>query len=266
VVLAVGARYLLAGKHVEQGRSMVHMAIAFGAIVAPLQLFIGDQHGLNTLKHQSMKIAAVEGHWDGSAPGDLVLVAWPDEKAETNRFAVLIPRGASLILTHSWKGLFPGLKSVPPADRPPVVPPFFAFRIMVGIGLLMIATALTGAYLWWRGRLLKTRWYLRLVQHGWWTGFVAVIAGWIVTETGRQPWVAYGILRTADAVSPHAANLVAATLMLFVLVYSVVFAMSLYYINQLIVRGPQDAEIMPPTAGSPARPIPAAREDALHRI
>jgi cytochrome bd ubiquinol oxidase subunit I len=112
---------------------------------------------------------------------------------------------------------------------------------MVGNGLLMIATALTGAYLWWRGRLLETRWYLRLVQHGWWTGFVAVITGWIVTETGRQPWVAYGILRTADAVSPHAANTVAATLVLFVLVYGVVFAMGLYYINQLIVRGPQDA-------------------------
>ena len=138
VVLAVGARYLLAGKHLEHGRTMVRMAVGFAAIVAPLQLLIGDQHGLNTLKHQPLKIAAIEAHWDGDKPGDLVLFAWPDETAETNRFAVTIPNGASLLLTHSWDGRFPGLKSVPPHDRPPVAPPFFAFRIMVGIGLLMI--------------------------------------------------------------------------------------------------------------------------------
>ena len=135
VVLAVGARYVLAGRHLEHGRTMVRMAVGFAAIVAPLQLFIGDQHGLNTLEHQPLKIAAIEAHWDGDDPGELVLFAWPDEKAETNRFAVTIPHGASLLLTHSWDGLFPGLKSVPPRDRPPVAPPFFAFRIMVGIGL-----------------------------------------------------------------------------------------------------------------------------------
>jgi cytochrome bd ubiquinol oxidase subunit I len=260
VVLAVGARYLLAGKHVEQGRTMVRMAIAFAAIVAPLQLFIGDQHGLNTLKHQPMKIAAVEAHWDGSIPGELVLFAWPDEKAEVNRVAVAIPHGASLVLTHSWNGLFPGLKSIPPQDRPPVVPVFVAFRIMVGIGLLMILTALTGVFLWWRGRLLEARWYLWPVQHAWWTGFVAVISGWIVTETGRQPWVAYGILRTADATSPHAASTVATTLVLFVLVYGIVFAMGLYYINRLIVLGPQGPAIKAPGAGTPARPLSAAEE------
>ena len=121
VVLAVGARYLLAGRHLEHGRTMLRMAVGFAAIVAPLQLFIGDQHGLNTLEHQPLKIAAIEAHWDGSAPGDLVLFAWPDEATETNRFAVTIPHGASLLLTHSWDGLFPGLKSVPPRDRPPVV-------------------------------------------------------------------------------------------------------------------------------------------------
>ena len=144
VVLAVGARYLLAGKHLEHGRTMVRMAVGFAVIAAPLQLFIGDQHGLNTLKHQPLKIAAIEAHWDGNEPGDLVLFAIPDETAETNRFAITIPHGASLLLTHSWNGLFPGLKSVPPHDRPPVLPPFFAFRIMVGIGLLMILAGLTG--------------------------------------------------------------------------------------------------------------------------
>src|SRR3979490_1781516 len=143
VVLAVGARYVLAGRHLEHGRTMMRMAVGFAAIVAPLQLGIGDQHGLNTLQHQPLKIAAMEDHWDGSTPGEWVLFAWPDEKNETNRFAITIPHGASLVLTHSWNGLFPGLQSVPPQDRPPVAPPFFAFRIMVGIGLLMIAGALT---------------------------------------------------------------------------------------------------------------------------
>jgi cytochrome d ubiquinol oxidase subunit I len=233
------------------------MAVGFAAIVAPLQLFIGDQHGLNTLEHQPLKIAAMEAHWDGSSPGELVLFAWPDEKAETNRFAVTIPYGASLVLTHRWDGLFPGLKSVPPRDRPPVVPPFFAFRIMVGIGLLMILAGLTGAFLWWRGRLFEARWYLWPAQHAWWIGFVAVISGWIVTETGRQPWVAYGILRTADAASPVAAQAVAATLVLFVLVYSIVFAMGIYYVNRLIARGPEGPVIEPPRFGTPARPMSA---------
>jgi cytochrome bd ubiquinol oxidase subunit I len=240
VVLAVGARYLLQGRHLEHAHTMLRMGVGFAAIVAPLQLFIGDRHGLNTLEHQPLKIAAMEAHWDGSTPGELVLLAWPDEKAETNRFAVTIPHGASLVLTHSWDGLFPGLKSVPPDDRPPVLPPFFAFRVMVGIGLLMILVGWTGAWLWFRGRLFKARWYLWPVQHGWWMGFVAVICGWIVTETGRQPWVAYGLLRTADAVSPHALGTVTVTLALFVVVYGIVFAMGLYMINRLIERGPRE--------------------------
>src|SRR3954470_22884554 len=121
VVLAVGARFILAGTHLEHGRTMVRMGVGFAAIVAPLQLFIGDQHGLNTLEHQPIKIAAIEAHWDGSKPGDLVLFAWPDEKAEVNRFEIAIPRGASLILRHDPNALFEGLKSVPPADRPPIV-------------------------------------------------------------------------------------------------------------------------------------------------
>src|SRR3954471_19247405 len=202
VVLAVGARYVLAGRHLEHGRTMVRMAVGFIAIVAPLQLFIGDQHGLNTLAHQPIKIAAMEGHWDGSKPGALVLFAWPDERAEANRFELAIPYGASLILTHDPQGLFPGLKSVPAADRPPVAPVFFAFRIMVGIGFVMIATGLLGVLLWWRGRLFETRWYLAVVAHGWWMGFVAVTAGWTVTESGRHPWLISGILRTADGTSP----------------------------------------------------------------
>ena len=257
VVLAVGARYVIAGKHLDHGHTMLRMAVGFAAIVAPLQLFIGDQHGLNTLKHQPTKIAAIEAHWDGSTPGELVLFAWPDEKAETNRFAITIPHGASIMLTHSWDGLFPGLKNFAPQDRPPVLPPFFAFRAMVGIGLVMIVTGWIGAWLWWRGRLFTTRWYLWPAQHVWWIGFVAVICGWIVTETGRQPWVAYGVFRTADAISPVAAHTVLTTLVLFVVVYSIVFGFGIYYINRLIVRGPTESPLPPSVLPAPAWSVSA---------
>jgi cytochrome d ubiquinol oxidase subunit I len=260
VVLAVGARYLLAGRHLEEGRTMMRMAIGMLATLGPLQLLIGDQHGLNTLAHQPIKIAAMEAHWDGSEPGALVLFAWPDEKTESNRFEIAIPKAGSLILKHDPDGLFPGLKSVPPADRPPLIPVFFAFRVMVGIGLVIVAAGLIGLWLWWRQKLFDARWYLWPASHAWWLGFVAVISGWIVTETGRQPWIAYGILRTADAVSPVPAASVATTLVLFVLVYGVVFTMGIYYINRLIAKGPEGRAIEPPEFGTPVRPLSSAME------
>src|SRR5262245_11744308 len=257
VVLAVGARLLLAGRNPEEARTMLRMAVGLAAVLAPLQLLLGDQHGLNTLAHQPIKVAAMEAHWDGSKPGDFHIFAWPDEKAERNRFAISIPRGSSLVLTHDPNGLFPGLSGVPPQDRPPVVTVFFAFRIMLAVGLFMIAAALYGAWLLWRGRLFATRWYLQVVAQTWWVGFVAVIAGWVTTESGRQPWVVQGILRTADAVSPVPGASVAATLALFVVVYGVVFSVGIVYINRLIAKGPQ-----PQAAGSPAggghRPLSAA--------
>src|SRR5215204_5776186 len=153
VVLAVGARYVLAGRHSEEARTMMRMAIGLLAILAPLQLFIGDQHGLNTLKYQPIKIAAMEGHWDGSKPGDFHIIAWPDEKAGENWFAISLPRVASILLTHDPNGLFPGLNSVPPQERPPVWSVFYAFRIMLGIGSFMIVAALSAAWLMWRGTL-----------------------------------------------------------------------------------------------------------------
>ncbi|MGD0334568.1 MAG: cytochrome ubiquinol oxidase subunit I [Xanthobacteraceae bacterium] len=242
VVLAVGARQLLAGRHIEEARTMLRMAISLTAVLAPLQLIIGDQHGLNTLAHQPTKIAAMEAHWDGSTPGDFEIFAWPDEKTERNLFSISIPHGSSLVLTHQWNGLFPGLKDVPQQDRPPVKNVFFGFRIMLAIGFYMIAAALFGAWLLWRGRLFETRWYLTIVSHTWWAGFVAVIAGWVVTECGRQPWVVEGVLRTVDAASPVPAASVATTLVLFVLIYLVVFSFGIYFINRLIARWPQDAE------------------------
>jgi cytochrome d ubiquinol oxidase subunit I len=260
VVLSVGARYAVAGRFWAEARTMLHMGIGMLAILGPLQILIGDQHGLNTLKYQPAKIAAIEAHWDGSQPGELVLFGWPDAKTQSNLYQVAIPHAGSLILTHSFDGLYPGLKDFPKSDWPPLALPFFAFRIMVGIGMLMALSGLVGAFLWWRGTLLEARWYLIPMSHAWWLGFVAVICGWIVTETGRQPWVAYGILRTADAVSPVPGSSVAVTLALFVLVYGVVFASGIYYINRLIHKGPEGLAAEAPETGTPVRPLSASTE------
>jgi cytochrome d ubiquinol oxidase subunit I len=266
VVLAVGARYLVAGRNIEEARTMLRMAIGLIAVLAPLQLFVGDLHGLNTLAHQPIKVAAMEAHWDGSRPAALVLFAWPDETAQTNRFEISIPKGASLILTHDSEGLIAGLKSVPAADRPPVALVFFAFRIMVGIGLLMIAIGWLGAGLWWRGRVFERHWFLRPVAQSWWLGFVAVFAGWIVTESGRQPWLVSGLLRTADGISPVPGASIMTTLILFVIVYGIVFSMGIYYINRLIARGMEGLAVEPPRAGTPLRPLSSASEAAREAL
>jgi cytochrome bd ubiquinol oxidase subunit I len=242
VVLAVGARYLLANRHAEEARTMLRMAIALTAVLAPLQLIIGDMHGENTLKYQPIKIAAMEANWDSNKPAAFEIFAWPDEKTESNLFSISIPHASALIVTKSWNGLFAGLKDVPPQDRPPLPSVFFGFRIMVAVGLYMIAAALFGAWLLWRERLFETRWYLLIVAQTWWVGFVAVIAGWIVTETGRQPWIVQGVLRTADAVSPVPGASVATTLVLFVLIYGTVFSFGIYFINRLIARGIKEGE------------------------
>ena len=264
VVLAVGARYLIAGRHRDEAQTMLRMAVGLLAILAPLQLLLGDLHGLNTLAHQPIKIAAIEAHWDGSEPGDFHIFAWPDEKAETNRFAISIPRGASLILTHDPNGLFPGLKAVPARDRPPVPSVFFAFRIMLGIGFFMIAAALMGAWLWWRGALFATRWYLRVMAQSWWIGFVAVVAGWVVTESGRQPWIVQDIMRTTEATSPVLPGVIAATLGLFVVVYGIVFSFGIYYINRLIASGLQGSAVEPQQQmGSPIAAASVAGREAL---
>jgi len=257
VVLAVGARYILGGKFVEEGRTMLRMAIGMTAILAPLQLIIGDMHGLNTLKHQPIKIAAMEAHWDGALPADFHIFAWPDEQAGLNRYTLSIPKAASLILTHRMNGLIQGLNSVPPSERPPVKMVFFAFRIMLAIGFFMIASALLGAFLWWRGTLFQNSWYMRVMAQTWWMGFVAVIAGWVVTESGRQPWIVYNVMRTADATSPVLGTTIAGTLALFVIAYGVVFSFGIYYINRLIAIGPGGSRHEEDTP-TPNRPIAAA--------
>ena len=265
-VLAVGARYLLGARHEAEARTMVRMAVGLLAILAPLQLFIGDQHGLNTLQHQPIKVAAIEAHWDGAEPGDFHIVAWPDEKAERNVFAISIPRGASLILTHDPNGRFPGLTSVPASERPPVWTVFYAFRIMLAVGVVMIGAGIAGVWLWWRGKLFATRWYLQAANWSWPLGFVAVISGWVVTESGRQPWIAHGILRTADATSPVPAASIAQTLALFVIVYGIVFSAGIYFINRLIERGPAGRATEPSPPGVASRPLSAAQESGREAL
>ena len=262
VVLAVGARYVVNGRFPEEAKTMMRMGLGMVAILAPLQIFIGDQHGLNTAQYQPAKVAAIESHWDGTKPAPLVLFAIPNEKEERNDYEIAIPGLASWILKHDSEGLFPGLKQFPPSERPPVLPVFISFRIMVGLGLLMLLTGVVGAYLWARGRLFDTRWYLQPVQYVWPMGFIAILAGWYTTEVGRQPWIATGILRTADAVSPVHAMAVLTTLILFVIVYTIVFSMGIYYINRLIEYGPKGTAAATPD-GVPSRPLTAA-EPAAH--
>ena len=180
----------------------------------------------------------------------------PTPKPRRNDYELAIPDVGSLLITHSLDGEFPGLKDYPAADRPPLVLPFFAFRIMVGIGFLMIALALWGAWLWWRGRLETAPLFMRLASLSWPAGFIAVLSGWTVAEVGRQPWLATGLLRTTDAVSPVPASSVAVTLVLFLLVYGIVFAAGIYYMNRLINRGPTGEGA--PVEGVASRPISAA--------
>jgi cytochrome d ubiquinol oxidase subunit I len=264
VVVATGARYLLEGRFRTESMTMLRMGFGMLALMAPLQAVIGDLHGLNTLEHQPVKVAAMEGHWDGSEPVPLVLFAWPDEAGERNVAQIAIPKVSSLILTHDLNGRIKGLKDFPPQERPPVAPVFFSFRVMVGIGLLMIAAGWYGCWLLWRGRVEQTRWFLRLLKHAWPVGFVALISGWLVTEIGRQPWIVYGIMRTVEAVSPVGAAQVAISLALFLVVYCVVFSIGIWYIHRMIVKGPQPTLPGPETL--PNRPLAGGQPDRKESV
>jgi cytochrome bd ubiquinol oxidase subunit I len=245
IVAGIGAWYILRERSVRHGRIMLGMGLSLLVWLAPLQLVIGDQHGLNARAHQPAKIAAVEAHWETQRSAPLILFAVPDPAAEKNHFEIAIPKLGSFILTHRWDGEIQGLKAFPPEDRPNPIIPFFAFRIMVGIGLIMIAVGLVGSFLWLRGRLFDSGWFLRVLVWVSPLGFVAVLAGWFVAEVGRQPWTVYGVLRTADAVSPVPGGSVLFSLLLFVLVYGIIFGAGLYYIAKLVRRGPDETPPVP---------------------
>ncbi|MGB6105975.1 MAG: cytochrome ubiquinol oxidase subunit I [Pusillimonas sp.] len=269
--LMVGASagwHLLRRNDTPAIRKMLSMAMWMLLIVTPIQIAVGDMHGLNTLKHQPAKIAAIEGHWE-NVPGQgvpLTLFGWPDMEAEKNHFALEIPRLGSLILTHSWDGQFPGLKEFAKEDRPNSTVVFWSFRVMVGLGLLMMGLAFWAAWARWKGLLYCSRPLLRFALWMGPSGLVAILAGWYTTEIGRQPWVVYGVMRTADAVSPHGAFEVGLTLALFVVIYFLVFGAGIVYMLRLIRQGPDEHEDEPSQSGgpgesrTPARPLSAASD------
>jgi len=264
-VLGVTAWHLKRGRHVDEARTVLDMTVIFIAIFVPIQIIAGDFHGINTLHHQPVKLAAMEGLWDTQARAPAVLFAIPDEKAERNRAEVSIPALASIYLGHSTDAVIKGLKEASPADRPPVAPVFYAFRIMVGIGLLMLATAYWGLLLRIRGRLHTTSTYQNACIAMLPAGFVAVLAGWTVTEVGRQPWVVYGLLRTRDAVSPSLTGSdVIMSIALYVVVYLIVFGSGIFYMARLARAGPPEhVETREPTLGErPARPLSGAEAEA----
>ncbi|MDQ1078341.1 cytochrome ubiquinol oxidase subunit I [Pseudoroseomonas cervicalis] len=243
IVGAVGAWHVLHDRGNERARIMFSMAMWMAAIVAPLQIVIGDMHGLNTLQHQPQKVAAMEGHWERQRGAPLILLGQPDMAREETRVWLEIPRLSALILTHEWDGETPGLKDVPREERPTNVPlVFWAFRIMVGLGTAMAAMGLVSLLLRWRGRLYDTPLFLRAAVAMGPSGLIAVTAGWTTTEAGRQPYTVYGLLRTADSVSPLAAPAVATSLLAFILVYFIVFGAGIWFLFRLFAHPPHTAE------------------------
>jgi cytochrome d ubiquinol oxidase subunit I len=240
-VIGVAAWYLRHGRFVAESKVMIGMGVLLASLLVPGQALIGDAHGLNTLEHQPAKLAAIEGIWETRAGQPAVLFALPDEAAETNYAEISIPKLASLYLTHDWDGTVKGLKDFPRDERPPVAAPFFGFRVMVGMWLVMLALTV---WAWWlasRRQLFASPAFLRAATWAIPTGYVAVTAGWITTEVGRQPYVVYGHMRTADAVTPTlTGGDVLVSLVVYVVVYCTVFGAGLYYLVRLVQRGPPE--------------------------
>lgn len=237
IVGGVGAYYLYNGRHISQAKIMLSMATFLATLLTPIQILVGDLHGLNTLNYQPAKIAAMEGIWDNQKGAGWILFGWPKQSEEVTKYSIEIPKISSLLLTHSLNGEVKGLKAWPAADRPPMLPVFWCFRIMVALGCLMLLIGVISSVQLLKGHY-NTRWLLR-----WWmtmmpSGFIALLSGWCVTEIGRQPYVAYGVLRTAQSVSPTILGTqVAWSLFTFVVVYSFIFTAASYYILRLISRG-----------------------------
>ncbi|MCG5517174.1 MULTISPECIES: cytochrome ubiquinol oxidase subunit I [unclassified Ectothiorhodospira] len=262
VVAGVSAWYLLKGKAPEASKKALQMCLIMLALAAPAQLFVGDVHGLNTFEHQPAKVAAMEGVWETTDGAPLLLFAIPSPSQERNFLEVGIPKLASLILTHELDGRIEGLKEWAPEDRPNMPIVFWSFRVMVGIGMLMILVALWGAWLTWRGRLEASRRFLRLTSLMIPLPFLAVLSGWFVTEVGRQPWLAYGLLRVEDGVTPSLTGGMALfSLIGFVTVYAVVFIAGITFLIRIIRKGPDGTHGGHETPGAHAkRPLSATDE------
>jgi cytochrome d ubiquinol oxidase subunit I len=253
VVGAVGAYHLLRDQHLAGPRVMFSMAMWMAALVAPIQILAGDQHGINTLEHQPAKVMAMEGHYQSHKDGaPLVLFGLPDQAAGRVDYAIEIPKLSSLILKHSLDAPLAGLDTVPRENWPPVPITFWSFRIMVALGFLIFALGLFSLWARWRGTLFNSRPLHVFALTMGPAGFIAVLAGWITTETGRQPFTVYGLLRTADAASPLAAPAVGSSLLAFVIVYFIVFAAGAIYILRLMASSPHHGE-RGPSGDMPAR-------------
>jgi len=265
---SAAAWHLLRGRDTPAIRTMLSMAMWMALIVSPIQAFLGDAHGLNTLKYQPAKIAAIEGHWENkdNKPSPLVLIGYPDKNREETRYAVEIPYLGSLILTHSLTHQIPALKSFPKEDRPNSSVIFYTFRIMAGLGMLMILLGVLSLILRRGGKMYTSKAFLRFAFLMGPSGLLALLAGWITTEMGRQPWVVYGLLRTKDAVSNHNVLQMSVSLILFIVIYCSVFGVGYGYMMRLIRKGPQAHEGESVDHGgpgqhrTPARPLSAIKE------
>ncbi len=264
VVLSVGAWLIRKGRFVAEGRLMFSITLWLLLALVPLQIFLGDQHGLNTALYQPAKLAAIEGDFTTETPTPLNLFAIPDQASATDWFDIAIPLLGSLILTHRWNGTVKGLDQFPRLDWPPVMLPFFAFRIMVGVGFLMLALVFLGNWMRRGDRLFHNASLLRLFEFAAPLGFIAVIAGWVTTETGRQPWTVYGLLRTADSVTPSLTGWnVLVSLLGYIIVYAVIFPSGWIVMSRIVRRGPEamvteDAEVESGRPGHPVTELPAS--------
>jgi cytochrome d ubiquinol oxidase subunit I len=238
VVAGVSALHLWLRRHETTARTAFSMALWMALVLAPLQIGLGDAQGLNTREYQPTKLAAMEGLWTTGRSVSAVLFAWPDMATASNDYEISVPHLGSVYLTHSWNGEVQGLTAVPRDDWPNVPVVFFAFRIMAGVGVLLLTTAIIGAVLRWRGRLYDTRLFQLLTMATTPLGFIAVLAGWTVTEAGRQPFVVYGLLRTAQAHSPISADAVSASLLVFVVVYNILLLSFFWFALRIVLRGP----------------------------
>lgn len=259
---ASAAWHLLKGNNTPAIRTMFSMALWMAVIVTPIQAFIGDMHGLNTLKYQPAKIAAIEGHWENK-PGEatpLLLFGWPDMEQERTRYAVGIPALGSLILTHSLDKQVPALKSFAKEDRPPSAIVFWSFRIMAGLGMLMMLLGAISLWLRYRDSLYTNRRFLRFTLWMGPSGLIAILAGWVTTEVGRQPWVVYQIMRTKDAVSAHSDLQMTISLAVFFIVYMSVFGIGYSYMVRLIKKGPLAPEHFVPEQPSSLKMAPTPEE------
>jgi cytochrome d ubiquinol oxidase subunit I len=260
----VGAWHLLRDRHHPAARTMFSMAMWMAALVTPVQIFAGDLHGLNTLDHQPAKVMAMEGHFKSHPDGaPLILFGWPDQSESRVKLSIEIPKASSFILKHDPNAPLAGLDIVPRRDWPNVAIIFWSFRIMVGLSFLMLALGLWSLFARMRGRLFEWPLLHRFAILMGPAGFVAVIAGWVTTEAGRQPWVIYGLLRTADAVSPLAAPAVGGSLIAFVIVYFSVFVSGALYILKLMGKPPRPHE--PDPAPFPIRTAGITPASALAR-